>query len=104
MAISKTKSRPITVEDNEYRWAFFENSGWNDLTVQLAIGEGKKLIVQIKWESNNVDPLPYLPVTPSFVAKAIKFGLENGWQPDTEGKPFRCRFSVGSFLAGTAEH
>ena len=104
MAFSKTKSRPITVEGKEYRWVFFENSGWNDLTVQSASGKGKKLTVQIKWKPNNVDPLPYLPIKPSFIAKAIKFGLENGWQPDTEGKPFRCRFSEGSFLAMGAKH
>ncbi|MGI9379152.1 MAG: hypothetical protein ACR2OW_05820 [Methyloligellaceae bacterium] len=104
MAISKSKSRPITVEGIDYRWALFENSGWNDLTVQSASGNGKKLTVQIEWNPDNVSPLPYNPVKPSFVEMAIKFGLENGWNPNIEGKPFECRFTESAFSTRRAEH
>ncbi len=97
MALSKKKSRPITVDGIEYRWIFFENSGWNDLTIQSASGKGDKLTVQIKWEPDPGDTLPYKTITPSFVEQAIKFGKVNGWSEDTQRKPFHCRYSDGSF-------
>lgn len=98
MALSKKSSRPITVEGKDYRWIFFENSGWNDLTIQAASGEGEKLIVQIKWAPDDETGLPYMPVKPAFVARAIQFGLAEGWRPDERGGSFRCHFQDGAFL------
>lgn len=103
MALNKKKSRLITVQGLEYRWIFFENSGWNDLTIQPASGIGSKLIIQISWDQNNSEPLPYKPVKPSFVAEAIKYGLKNGWGQNIEGKPCRAKYAHGSFSTIDAE-
>lgn len=98
MAFNKKNSRPIEVEGQTFRWVFFENSGWNDLTVQSANGSGQKLSVRFAWDKNEGSPLPYSAVTPSFVAEAIKFALMNGWNPTGSGKPFQCRFMNGKLL------
>lgn len=103
MALSKKKSRPITVDDIDYRWIFFENSGWNDLTIQAASGKGGKLAIQINWEKKHSDPLPYMSITPSFVEQSIKYAHANGWQPEVNGKPFKCKFRDGSFSKVSAK-
>ncbi|MGJ8531360.1 MAG: hypothetical protein ACSHYC_04200 [Alphaproteobacteria bacterium] len=98
MAFNKKNSRSIEVEDQTFRWVFFENSGWNDLTVQSANGSGQKLTVRVAWDRTEGSPLPYTAITPSIVAEAIKFALTNGWNPNANGEPFKCRFENGKLL------
>lgn len=97
MAFSKKNSRPINVEGQSFRWVFFENSGWNDLTVQSASGSGQKLSVRFPWVNIPGSPLPYAAMTPSIVSEAISFALENGWDPEQSGGTFNCRFKQGAF-------
>ncbi len=97
MAFSKKNSRPIDVKGQSFRWVFFENSGWNDLTVQSASGSGQKLSVRFPWVKTAGSPLPYAAMTPSIVSEAISFALENGWDPEQSGGTFNCRFEQGAF-------
>lgn len=83
MAMSKAGSRPISVRGTEYRWAFFQDSGFDAVTVQSADGRGRKLAVQMA-------PLP--SVTPAFVAQCIEFALSAGWNADELGSPFNIRY------------
>ena len=97
MALNQKKSRAIAVDDTGYRWAFFQNSGWNDVTVQSARGTGQKMTISFEWYYKN-DTQTLLSVTPAIVTQAIQFGLENGWVPSKNGKPYRCKFEDGQFL------
>lgn len=83
MAMSKAGSRPIIVGGAEYRWSFFQDSGYDAVTVQNVSGSGRKLAVQIF-------ALP--SVTPAFVAQSIEFALVSGWQADESGPPFTIRY------------
>lgn len=92
MALSKAKSRPIVVGGEAYRWAFFQDSGYDSVTVQRAIGHGRKLALQVEWVRAS-------PVTPAFVARAIEFALAAGWVPSESGAPFNASYRQGVFKA-----
>lgn len=97
MALNKKKSRKITVDDLGFRWVFFENSGWNDLTVQSDTGTGRKLVVRFPWEPKANSKLAYEPMTPAMVADAVRFGIVNGWFPNASGQPFICKYEDEKF-------
>lgn len=99
MALSKKKLRPITVNDQGYRWQFFENSGWNDVTIQSSDGVGPKLVVQFPWEHEGTPHISLLPpVTPSIVRSLIEQACEMGWQPQGPGKVMNVRYSRGELV------
>ena len=99
MALSRKKSRPITVEGDDYRWRFFENSGWNDVTVQIADGYGPKLVVQFPWEHQGTLDIPlYPPVTPTAVSLVIKQALLLGWEPRSSGQTWQMRWTGKDLL------
>jgi hypothetical protein len=103
MALSKKKSRPISVGQYQYRWQFFENSGWNDITIQIAEGPGTKLVVQFPWEHKGTPYISLLPpVTPSIVRNLIEAAQEIGWQPDMPGKTWHLRWDNKSLTPSTA--
>lgn len=96
MALSNKKSRPITVDGCIYRWQFFENSGWNDVTIQRAEGSGQKLIVQLPWDHTGTPHISLLPpVTPSHVKEMIQRAGALGWSPATPEKPLRLQWRDG---------
>lgn len=102
MALSKKNSRTISVDGYVFRWIVFQNSGWNDLTIQSDEGTGRKLIVQFTWETKDGSSLPNQPITPAVVAEAIQFASKNGWDPLVNGAPFGCRYENGTFTAKAA--
>lgn len=89
MAMSKAGSRPIHAGGADYRWSFFQNSGYDDVTVQSASGTGQKLAVQIM--------APGLSVTPDLVTQSIAFALTSGWTPGEPGPPFNIRYQDHRF-------
>ena len=98
MSMSKKGSRPISVDGTDYRWSFFENSGWNDVLVQVAHGRGRKLHVHVEWEQVPAQPnMPGPLITPAFVREAILTGLRDGWEPEQTGENFSLRCSRGKF-------
>ena len=94
MALNKRKSRPINVKGIDYRWQFFEDSGFNSISIQSVQGNGQKLVVFQSWSHAGT---PYIstedPVTPRDIRFMIEFGLANGWEPNKGGKPFSCWYS-----------
>lgn len=96
MALSKKKSRPIVVDGQGYRWQFFENWGWNDVTIQCAEGTGPKLVIQFPWDHS---PPPYIsflpPVTPSKVSELIQNAIGQGWRPLSSDKTMNMKYVDG---------
>lgn len=83
MALSKKKSRPITVDGQDFRWQFYEDSGFSSVTVQFASGSGQKLVVQIPGPAHIHDP-----VTPAIVEHLIVSSMKLGWRPMQNGQTF----------------
>jgi hypothetical protein len=75
--------RPITVARRRFRWRFDQR-----LVVVPEGRSGPVLYVEWGWrdwsEPEGPDPQPWI-VTPRFVAEAIAFALESGWQPEKNG-------------------
>jgi hypothetical protein len=92
MSLSVKKSRPLSHEGIDYRYIVYLNSGWYDLTAQIASGLGQKLVAQL------CVPIG-ISVTPKHAAQAISFAIDNGWVPDQKDeKSFRIRCDSGHFV------
>ena len=101
--IPKKKSRPITVDETNYRYvistAHTETSGEFHLnvTVQMAEVNGsilavKGLITRDYWLDvpNEVHSKDHYPVLqPSHIAQFIQQAVKEGWQPKQKGPVFR---------------
>lgn len=78
------------MDGQAYRWLFFENDGWNDVTIQCASGTGPKLVVQFPWHHEGHPDS--LPVTPSVVEAIIKEAGTRGWEPEGSGTTIRMKW------------
>jgi len=103
MTLSKKKSRLISVDHVQYRRQFFENIGWNDISIQIAERVGTKLVIQCPWEHNGAPYISLLPpITPNIVRHWIESALELGWQPAALGKTWQQRCDNGCLIPVTA--
>lgn len=93
VAIARRGSKRITVADVEYRWAVSEDSGYKVIVVQHASGSGQRLEART---SVSVD-YRQIAVRPGAVAKLIEAAIDEGWEPESSGPPFRLA-EVDSFL------
>ena len=92
--------RPITVDDQLYRWRF---DGL--LVVGAAERETQRLEVDIGWHDgwlhvNDEQKAPdFEPkvVTPSFVETAIRAGWSHGWNPGLAGPALRLSYRNETF-------
>jgi len=95
MALPKKSSRKIVVDGTSYRWAFFENSGWNDITIQSESGNGSKLHAHVNWDEYDPEQQGisgwYSVVLPKFIAKTIQLAIVKGWKPEVSGTQFSLR-------------
>ena len=102
MALPKKKSRPITVNDNDYRYAISTtqiDDNWNfslNLTVQSAKGEGSilkidGLVTRDVWldfpNLKKYKKEDYPVFKPSDISRVILTALKKGWIPENE-RPF----------------
>jgi len=92
--LSKKKSRPITVNDQKYRWAIAPDGEYVTLVVQHAESNGQKLEIIIKTDVNrfwlefpNTGDLNMRVVTPSLVSNLIEEALNLGWLPTLKNSP-----------------
>ena len=103
MSLKKSNSRRIEVAGQKYRWSFFENSGWDDVTVQRATGDGQKLVLQVEQVfAPDAEAGVFqraFRVTPAFVTQGIEFALSAGWTPTKSGAPFNTSYKQGVFKA-----
>lgn len=101
MAFLNKKSRPINVENEDFRYVLSTgkpDEEWNfnlNLTVQDASGQGQVLkVVGLVTRDFWLD-FPYVkdkeayPVlTRKHIAQIIKTGIKTGWIPKERGRPF----------------
>jgi hypothetical protein len=88
MSLSKKGYKTLNHRDVQYRWMMKNRSGVNEVSIytNAAIG-GRELIAE----------LPRV-VTLAMVMDAADFGHANGWNPNEEGKPLRCRHTRHGFV------
>ncbi len=85
MSLSKKKSRKISVDGKDYRWAFSPDSGYFRVIVQIADGDGARLEAQ---SSNDWIDYGEAQISPGIVEKLIRFAISDGWKPAERGVPF----------------
>lgn len=103
MALPKKKSRPITVNDMNFRYSISTSkidNDWNfslNLTIRIASGEGSVLkingiVTRDVWldfsELGKHEKEDYPVFRPSDISRVIKSGLKDGWTPKEKGKPY----------------
>lgn len=88
MSLSNKGYKTINHRDVQYRWMMKNRNGVNEVSIytNAAIG-GRELIAE----------LPRV-VTLAMVMDAADFGNANGWQPNEEGQPLRCRHTRQGFV------
>ncbi|GAA3953771.1 hypothetical protein [Actinoplanes auranticolor] len=95
MAVTRERSRPITVGGTAYRWtvrrraAYHQGDSWTLLpfVVEQATGNGALLMVTLPERSVPADR----PGSSSTVAESVDRALTAGWRPDWRGPAFRSR-------------
>jgi hypothetical protein len=88
MTLPRSKSRPILVEGTTYRWmaSRVDHEFSMVLRVEHAEGQGQLLVVEQR-EVHGTSRLP--PITPRYVAAAIRHARLLGWQPESPGRELR---------------
>lgn len=88
MSLSKKGYKTLNHRDVQYRWMMKNRSGVNEVSIytNAAIG-GRELIAE----------LPRV-VTLAMVMDAADFGNANGWNPNGEGQPLRCKHTRRGFV------
>ena len=88
MSLSNKGYKTLNHRDVQYRWMMKNRVGVNEASVytNAAVG-GQELIAE----------LPRV-VTLTMVTEAIDFANANGWKPNEEGKPLRCKHTRNGFV------
>ena len=95
MSLSKRNSRQITVDGESYRWKFSDSycAETNDhgisVVVQLAAGDGSKLVGSGRCETREYLLEPARIVRPRMVSAIIQFAMSQGWNPKSNGNTFK---------------
>jgi len=94
MALSKKKSRLITIDSTVYRWVIGPNDGYNVLVAHREDVQGCKIEVYFDtyinsyWiEFPNASHLNLKILKPKDAEIIIRQALDNGWNPEAKGKP-----------------
>jgi hypothetical protein len=94
VTLSKKGLRKITVNDENYSWKIYQNSGYVVLVVEQCSKKGRRLEVKIKTDINdywvefpNIDELNLRVITPKDVSLIINEASAQGWDPSEKGKP-----------------
>jgi hypothetical protein len=105
MALPKKKSRPITVNGEDFRYVvstgkYDDNWDFNlNITIQIAHGKGnilkiEGLVTRDFWLDfpNDVSSKDSYPVlTPKDISILIINGIKAGWHPNEKGTPFTIK-------------
>lgn len=107
MALSKKKSRPITVEGQTFRYIVSTGHRLDaglfplNITAQHQNGIGAKLTVHglttrdfwLDFANGPRGSDEYLMLKPRHIEKLIRLGMQQGWQPEDAGPPFMINVS-----------
>ncbi|MEM7248067.1 MAG: hypothetical protein AAF533_22230 [Acidobacteriota bacterium] len=79
MGLPTKNTRLIVVDGVEYRWRVSIGSGWMNINVQVATGDGPRLRaltggMDWNWGDRR-------SITPAGVERLIRFALNDGWSP-----------------------
>jgi len=102
MSLPKIKSRPITVNDIDFRYIISTSLIDDDcnyklnVIIQIAEGDGaalavKGLVTRDSWLDFSDPPrnmINYPVVLPNHIEKFIRKGIEEGWNPQQKGPEF----------------
>ena len=109
MALNKSKSRPITVDDNKFRYII--SISWHDggkfdfnITVQSEAHNGCKLLLKglvtrdfwLDFSDNlgeEIDNTDYPTITPKHISAFIMRAINEGWEYSSTGKDFILKVS-----------
>jgi hypothetical protein len=89
MAFPKNKSRRIIVNDHAYRWMVKAYYKTIRLSVISETHNGQRLFAIFQQTINGKSATKYsypFIVTPQHVRNVIVYALENGYQPESQGK------------------
>ena len=105
MSLSKKKSRPIKVDNLDYRYIISttridEDSNYKlNVTIQIAEGQGavlsiKGLVTRDFWLDfsdvpRNIENYPV--ILPSHIEKFIRKGIKEGWSPQNKDSNFSLK-------------
>jgi len=87
--------KTINHRDTQYRWIIWNKKTHNEMTIELSASvNGQLLSVELPRVVND-----------AMVTGAIDFGRKNGWKPELELAPFRCKYTRQGWVlpGGTAE-
>jgi len=94
MALSKKKSRIITIENEKFRWVISPSSGYLVYVAEKEDVKGRKIEVYIKSYINDfwvkfphVKDLKLKIIKPKDSESIIKQALKLGWIPEEKGRP-----------------
>jgi hypothetical protein len=103
VSLSKKNSRPITVNNEFFRWVISQDSGYICIVVQHNSGKGAKLDAIISHNSSllaesNAPHVTYggieeYTVTPAVIARLISCAIDIGWQPLHPGPPLQVSWN-----------
>ena len=102
MSLPKKKSRPIRVNDIDFRYIISTthiDDDWNfklNVTIQIADGDGaaltiKGIVTRDFWLDVSDPPRSeynYRVILPNHIEKFIRKGIEEGWNPQQKGSEF----------------
>ena len=84
--------RKITVRDDVFHWVLRGNT----------LDDGEKHITVFRVRAGTplrIDPFVWeFEVRPKYIAEAIEFALENGWDPEAKGEPFYVSYREDRFF------
>lgn len=107
MSLPKKKSRPIRVNDIDFRYIISTSlidDDWNfklNVTIQVAEGDGaalsiKGLVTRDFWLDFSDPPRSmdnYPVILPNHIEMFIKKGIKEGWNPQKKGSEFRLELN-----------
>ena len=79
----RNNKKSLNHRDTHYQWIIHNRVVANELQVELSASVNGQLLLA---------ELPRI-VNHEMVAGAIEFGRANGWTPEKEMPPFRCKYS-----------
>ncbi len=105
MALSKKKSRLITIGDTPYRWLVSSNMGKNVFVAEQEGVKGCRMEAYFE-RYKNIFANPGLLkskenlmiIKPGDAASIILQALDHGWTPDSKGKPMVFDLKAGLLI------